>query len=155
VSAPPPRWCPGWWPQQLHLLSANAPYAALLNNQCTTKLPDAHMRCYSYSLWEKPSHRSSKAAAAGGSSQASASRRARSARAWRCWRRRWLLLLLRTSIYSRASIDRRGWIYSRSERILMNVTLKMLPLGQNSDLEEENFFREKKVLSEEKKPSES
>jgi hypothetical protein len=37
----------------------------------------------------------------------------------------------------------------------MTVKLKMLPLGQNSDLEEENFFREKKVLSEEKKPSES
>eukprot|EP01047_Picozoa_sp_COSAG01_P059664 COSAG01_NODE_7196_length_3308_cov_16.219071_1_plen_152_part_10 len=30
----------------------------------------------------------------------------------------WLLLRLRTSIgHSRASIDRRGWIYSRSERI--------------------------------------
>ena len=31
--------------------------------------------------------------------------------------------LLRTSIYSRASIDRRSWIYSRSGRIFMNGTL--------------------------------
>jgi hypothetical protein len=30
---------------------------------------------------------------------------------------------LRTSIYSRASIDRRSWIYSRSGRIFMNGTL--------------------------------
>jgi hypothetical protein len=44
---------------------------------------------------------------------------------------------LRTSIYSRASIDRRSWIYSRSGRIFMNGTLasvsqlisRILPLG--------------------------